>query len=135
MRLQSQTWSNLRQLLGELPKRRVRLFVLVLLASLVWKETPHRAVGLPHLSNRRSGLVLEGDPPVSWPVGIDQLSGDEQSVRLQPIGSGVALVQRLGDAAPQPLAVPSKSPAQLLLARGLAGPISGGHTNRSWNYR
>ena len=69
----------------------------VLLASLVWKETPHRAVGLPHLSNRRSGLVLEGDPPLSWPVGIDQLSGDEQSVRLQPIGSGVALVQRLGD--------------------------------------
>tara|TARA_B100001939_G_scaffold46009_1_gene35569 strand:- start:1542 stop:3359 length:1818 start_codon:yes stop_codon:yes gene_type:complete len=35
MHLQSQTWSNLRQLLGELPKRRVRLFVLVLLASLV----------------------------------------------------------------------------------------------------
>ena len=35
MRLQSQTWSNLRQLLGELPKRRVRLFILVLLASLV----------------------------------------------------------------------------------------------------
>ena len=35
MRLQSQTWSNLRQLLGELPKRRIRLFILVLLASLV----------------------------------------------------------------------------------------------------
>ena len=32
MRLQSQTWSNLRQLLGELPKRRARLFALVLLA-------------------------------------------------------------------------------------------------------
>ena len=69
----------------------------VLLASLVWKEPPHRAVGLPHLSSRRNGLVLEGDPPLSWPVGMDQLSGDKQSVRLQPIGSGIALVQRLGD--------------------------------------
>ena len=35
MPLQSQTWSNLRQLLSELPRRRVRLFILVLLASLV----------------------------------------------------------------------------------------------------
>ena len=35
MPLQSQTWSNLRQLLSELPKRRVRLLILVLLASLV----------------------------------------------------------------------------------------------------
>ena len=69
----------------------------VLLASLVWKEPPHRAVGLPHLSSRRNGLVLEGDPPLPWPVGIDQFSGDQQSVRLQPIGSGIALVQHLGD--------------------------------------
>ena len=35
MPLQSQTWSNLSQLLLELPRRRVRLLVLVLLASLV----------------------------------------------------------------------------------------------------
>ena len=35
MPLQSQTWSNLRQLLSELPRRRLRLLVVVLLASLL----------------------------------------------------------------------------------------------------
>merc|ERR1712185_553847 len=34
MPLQSQTWSNLSQLLRELPRRRVRLLILVLIASL-----------------------------------------------------------------------------------------------------
>ena len=35
MPFQSQTWNNLSQLLGELPRRRVRLLVVVLIASLV----------------------------------------------------------------------------------------------------
>ncbi|MGB1622289.1 MAG: gamma-glutamyltransferase family protein, partial [Synechococcus sp.] len=67
----------------------------VLVASLVWNEPPERAVGLPHLSNRRGALVLESDPPLAWPLPLEQLQTDDQAVRLQPIGSGTALVQRI----------------------------------------
>ena len=65
----------------------------VLLASLIWKQPPAQAVGLPHLSNRRGTLVLESTPPLPWPLSVDQLKANNQPVRLQPIGSGTALVQ------------------------------------------
>ncbi len=65
----------------------------VLLASLVWNEPAERAVGLPHLSNRRGTLVLESTPPLAWPFAIQQLETMNQPMRLQPIGSGTALVQ------------------------------------------
>ena len=65
----------------------------VLLASLVWNEPAERAVGLPHLSNRRGTLVLESSPPLAWPFAVEQLSSNDQPLRLQAIGSGTALVQ------------------------------------------
>ena len=65
----------------------------VLLASLIWNQPPAQAVGLPHLSNRRGTLVLESTPPLPWPLSVDQLKANDQPVRLQPIGSGTALVQ------------------------------------------
>ena len=68
----------------------------VLLASLIWREPPQRAVGLPHLSRRGSTLVLEEDPPLPWPLALDQLQGEEDmDVRRQRVGSGTALVQKL----------------------------------------
>ena len=67
----------------------------VLLASLIWNEPPQRAVGLPHLSSRGQRLVLEQDPPIPWPLSLDQLQITHQPVRLQPIGSGTALVQKI----------------------------------------
>jgi len=65
----------------------------VLLASLIWNEPPERAVALPHVSNRNGGLVLEQDPPLPWPLPVEQLQADNQPVRLQRMGSGTALVQ------------------------------------------
>ena len=65
----------------------------VLLASLVWNEPADRAVSLPHLSNRRGTLVLESTPPLAWPFAVNQLETMNQPMRLQPIGSGTALVQ------------------------------------------
>ena len=65
----------------------------VLLASLVWDEPPARAVALPHLSQRGNTLVLEDDPPLPWPLPLEQLT-TQATLRLQPIGSGTALVQR-----------------------------------------
>ena len=67
----------------------------VLLASLVWKEPPARAVGLPHLSRRRSGLVVEKNPPLPWPIATDQLMQNDQPMRRQRLGSGTALLQRI----------------------------------------
>ena len=67
----------------------------VLLASLIWREPPERAVGLPHLSSRGRRLALEQDPPLAWPLPLDQLRQGAESVRLQRIGSGTALVQRI----------------------------------------
>jgi len=67
----------------------------VLLASLVWNEPPARAVGLPHLSRRGTTLVLESDPPLPWPFPLQQLTS-EASPRRQSIGSGTALLQRIG---------------------------------------
>jgi len=67
----------------------------VLLASLIWREPPARAVGLPHLSRRRNGLVLEQDPPLPWPVALDQLTPDDQPIRRQRLGSGTALLQKI----------------------------------------
>jgi gamma-glutamyltranspeptidase/glutathione hydrolase len=69
----------------------------VLLASLIWNEPPQRAVGLPHLSSRGQTLVLEENPPLLWPLPVEQLQADEQTIRLQRIGSGTALVQRIND--------------------------------------
>ncbi|MEB3246869.1 MAG: gamma-glutamyltransferase family protein [Synechococcus sp.] len=68
----------------------------VLLASLVWDEPPERAVALPHLSRRGNTLVLEDDPPLPWPLRLEQLTS-KANLRLQPIGSGTALVQRIDD--------------------------------------
>ena len=67
----------------------------VLLASLIWREPPARAVGLPHLSRRRNGLVLEQDPPLPWPVALDQRNPDDQPIRRQRLGSGTALLQKI----------------------------------------
>ena len=67
----------------------------VLLASLIWNEPPQRAVGLPHLSSRGRSLVLEQDPPLAWPLPLDQLQSSDQPARLQQVGSGTALVQKI----------------------------------------
>ena len=67
----------------------------VLLASLIWREPPARAVGLPHLSRRRNGLVLEQDPPLPWPVALHQLTPGDQPIRRQRLGSGTALLQKI----------------------------------------
>ena len=67
----------------------------VLLASLVWNEPPARAVGLPHLSRRGTTLALESDPPLPWPFPLQQLTS-EASPRRQSIGSGTALLQKIG---------------------------------------
>ena len=67
----------------------------VLLASLVWQAPPARAVGLPHLSMRSAALVVEKDPPLPWPIATDQLAFNDQVIRLQPLGSGIALLQRI----------------------------------------
>ena len=67
----------------------------VLLASLIWNEPPARAVGLPHLSRRGTTLVLESDPPLPWPFPLQQLKSEANS-RLQSIGSGTALIQKIG---------------------------------------
>ncbi|WP_392348056.1 gamma-glutamyltransferase [Parasynechococcus sp.] len=66
----------------------------VLLASLVWNESPARAVGLPHLSRRGNALVLESDPPLPWPFPLEQLKS-EANLRRQSIGSGTALLQKI----------------------------------------
>ncbi len=67
----------------------------VLLASLVWQEPPEKAVGLPHLSARRAGLMVEKEPPLPWPVAINQLTSGDQPLLLQRLGSGTALLQRI----------------------------------------
>ena len=67
----------------------------VLLASLVWNEPPARAVGLPHLSRRGTTLVLESDPPLPWPFPLQQLKS-ATNPRRQSIGSGTALIQKIG---------------------------------------
>ncbi|QNI82592.1 gamma-glutamyltranspeptidase [Synechococcus sp. RS9907] len=67
----------------------------VLLASLVWNEPPARAVGLPHLSCRGTTLVLENDPPLPWPFPLQQLTSETRP-RRQSIGSGTALIQKIG---------------------------------------
>ena len=67
----------------------------VLLASLVWREPPEKAVGLPHLSARRAGLMVEEEPPLPWPVAINQLTSGDQPLLRQRLGSGTALLQRI----------------------------------------
>ena len=67
----------------------------VLLASLVWREPPEKAVGLPHLSVRRAGLMVEKEPPLPWPVAINQLTSGDQPLLRQRLGSGTALLQRI----------------------------------------
>ena len=67
----------------------------VLLAALVWNEPPARAVGLPHLSRWGTTLVLESDPPLPWPFPLQQLKNKANS-RRQSIGSGAALIQKIG---------------------------------------
>jgi gamma-glutamyltranspeptidase/glutathione hydrolase len=39
--------------------------------------------------------VLEQDPPLPWPLPLDQLQTNDQPARLQRVGSGTALVQRI----------------------------------------
>jgi len=67
----------------------------VLLASLIWSKPPQQAVGLPHLSRRGRTLVLEEDPPLPWPLALDQIQGEDMNIRRQRVGSGTALVQKL----------------------------------------
>ena len=66
-----------------------------LLASLVWKEPPHRAVALPHVSVSDGALVLEQEAPLPWPVSPERLAINGQGVRFQRFGSGTALLQRI----------------------------------------
>ena len=66
-----------------------------LLASLVWKEPPHRAVALPHVSVSDGALVLEQEAPLPWPVSPERLGINGQGVRFQRFGSGTALLQRI----------------------------------------
>ena len=65
----------------------------VLIASLIWKEPPARAVALPHLSMRGTTPVLEKDPPLPWPITLEQLQVSDQPMRFQRLGSGTALLQ------------------------------------------
>jgi gamma-glutamyltranspeptidase/glutathione hydrolase len=67
----------------------------VLLASLIWNESPQRSVGLPHLSSRGQTLVLEQDPPLAWPLPLHPIQAGDETVRLQRVGSGTALVQKI----------------------------------------
>ena len=67
----------------------------VLVASLIWGEPPERAVALPHISSRGRTLVLEKDPPLPWPMPVQELQTKHQSIRSQRIGSGTALIQRI----------------------------------------
>ncbi|ABB35308.1 gamma-glutamyltransferase family protein [Synechococcus sp. CC9605] len=85
----------------------------VLLASLVWNDPPARAVGLPHLSRRGTTLVLESNPPLPWPFPLQQLKS-EASPRLQSIGSGTALIQKI-DAGWQGAADPRREGTALVL--------------------
>ena len=85
----------------------------VLLASLVWDEPPARAVALPHLSRRGNTLVLEDAPPLPWPLPLEQLK-TKATLRLQPIGSGTALLQR-SDAGWQGAADPRREGKALAL--------------------
>ena len=66
-----------------------------LLASLVWKEPPHRAVALPHVSVSDGALVLEQEAPLPWPVSPERLAIKGQGVRFQRFGSGTALLQMI----------------------------------------
>ena len=65
----------------------------VLLASLVWQEPPARAVGLPHVSIRKTTLVLEKEPPLPWTLSAAKLQTPDQPVRFQRLGSGTGLLQ------------------------------------------
>ena len=67
----------------------------VLVASLIWKEPPSRAVALPHLSIRRGSLVLEKDPPLAWPFPLTELNDSHQPLRQQRFSSGTALLHRI----------------------------------------
>ena len=67
----------------------------VLLASLIWNQSPQRAVGLPHISNRGQILVLEQDPPLAWPLPLSLIQAGDETIRLQRVGSGTALVQKI----------------------------------------
>ncbi len=67
----------------------------VLLASLIWHESPQRSVGLPHVSSRGQTLVLEQDPPLAWPLPLHQIQADADTPRLQRVGSGTALLQKI----------------------------------------
>ncbi|WP_413440785.1 gamma-glutamyltransferase family protein [Synechococcus sp. MIT S1220] len=67
----------------------------VLVASLLWGESPKRAVALPHLSRSGRTLVLERDSPLQWPVAPNGLASAHQPVLFQDFGSGIALLQRI----------------------------------------
>ena len=69
----------------------------VLLAALQWQEPPARSVGLPLLSPQGDTLVIEKEPPLPWPIDPDQLEIPGRTLRLQRLGSGIGLVQRIGD--------------------------------------
>ena len=69
----------------------------VLLAALQWAEPPKRSVGLPLLSPQGDSLVIEKDPPLPWPINPNQLNVPGRKLRSQTLGSGIGLLQRIGD--------------------------------------
>ena len=69
----------------------------VLLAALQWAEPPARSVGLPLLSPQGDSLVIEKDPPLPWPINPNQLNVPGRKLRSQTLGSGIGLLQRIGD--------------------------------------
>ncbi len=84
------------QALGSPGGRRIPHYLSrVLVASLIWGESPERAVALPHLSRSGTTLVLERDSTLPWPVAPNGLALAHQPVRFQDFGSGVALLQRI----------------------------------------
>ena len=69
----------------------------VLLAALPWAEPPARSVGLPLVSPQGITLVIERKPPLPWPVNPNELNAPGRELRLQTLGSGIGLVQRIGN--------------------------------------
>ena len=69
----------------------------VLMASMFWELTPEQSVAMPHLSIRGNRLVAERDSPMPWPFALTALSDGDQQPKAQPLNSGIALLQKVGD--------------------------------------
>ena len=69
----------------------------VLMASMFWKLPPEQSVAMPHLSIRGNRVVAERDSPMPWPFALTALSDGDQQPKTQPLNSGIALLQKIGD--------------------------------------